>query len=86
MSLNCALMLAALILCAVIILLVSYKSKRFFTSLFLTAFSGASSLLAVHVLSWFTPISLPVNLFTVIVSLISGIPGVVALLISAVTV
>lgn len=80
------LILSLLILSAVIILVVSYKSKRFFTSIFLSALSGAGSLFAVHVLSWFTPLFLPVNLFTASVSLIFGIPGVIALLISAVTV
>lgn len=86
LSLNCTVMLFSLILSAVIILFVSYKSKRFFTSLFLTAFSGLSGLFAVHILSRFIPVFLPVNVFTAGVSLISGLPGVIALLISAVTV
>lgn len=86
MSSDLTLLFAALILSLIIILTVSYKSKCFFKSVFLTAFSGLGGLFAVHVISWFTPLSLPVNLFTVCVSSVGGLPGVIALLISAVTV
>ncbi len=77
---------AALITSLIIILTVSFKSKHFFKSVFLSAFSGLGSLFAVHVLSWFTSLSLPVNLFTAIVSAVGGIPGVIALLVTSVTV
>ena len=86
MSLYSTVLMSALIISAIIILAVSKKSKKFFTCVFLSAFSGLSGLFAVHVLSWFTPLTLPVNLFTSAVSLVAGIPGVIALLISAVTV
>lgn len=86
MSINIALLVAALILSVIIILAVSFKSKHFLKSVFLTAFSGLGGLFAVHVLSWFTPLSLPVNLFTVAVSALSGIPGVIGLLLTAFTV
>ena len=86
MSVNTAILIAALILSAIIILAVSFKSKKFFKSVILTALSGLSGLFAVHVISWFTPLSLPVNLFTVSVSALSGIPGVIGLLITAITV
>ena len=86
MNINVTLLISALILSAIIILAVSLKSKRFFKSVVLSALSGLSGLFAVHVLSWFTPLTLPVNLFTATVSAVSGIPGVIGLLISTITV
>lgn len=79
-------LLAALIASLIIILTVSFKSKHFFKSVFLSAFSGLGGLFAVHVLSWFTPLSLPVNLFTASVSAVGGLPGVIALLVTSFTV
>lgn len=86
LSIYTSVLIAALIISLIIILAVSLKSKKFFKSLFLTAFSGLGGLFAVHVLSWFTPLSLPVNLFTAAVSAFGGIPGVIGLLITAITV
>lgn len=70
----------------IIILTVSFKSKHFFKSILITAFSGIGALFALHLLSQFTAITLPVNIFTVTVSSLSGIPGVIALLLTAFTV
>lgn len=78
--------ISAFVLSFIIILTVSLKSKHFFKSVFLSAFSGAGSLFAVYVLSLFTPVSLPVNIFTLTVSAVSGIPGVIGLLLSSFTV
>lgn len=86
MSFYATVLLTALIISSIIILTVSFKSKKFFKSVFLSAFSGLGTLFAVYVLSWFTPLSLPVNLFTSAVSAIGGIPGVIALLITSATV
>lgn len=86
MSFNVGMLTAALFASLIIILTVSFKSKHFFKSIFLSAFSGLSGLFAVHVLSWFTPLSLPVNLFTALVSAVGGIPGVIGLLVTAFTV
>lgn len=86
MSFYPAMLVASLFISLIIILIASYKSKQFFKSLFLSAFSGLGALFAVHVLSWFTPLSLPVNLFTASVSAVGGIPAVIGLLITAVTV
>ena len=86
MFFNSATLIAALAASLIIILTVSLKSKHFFKSVFLSAFSGLSALFAVHVISWFTGLSLSVNLFTAAVSAVGGIPGVIALLITSATV
>ena len=86
MFFNVGMLTAVLFASLIIILTVSFKSKHFFKSVFLSAFSGLGGLFAVHVLSWFTPLSLPVNLFTAAVSAVGGIPGVIGLLITSVTV
>lgn len=86
MSFYCYALISFAVISLIIILAVSLKSKNFFKSVFLSAFSGLGALFAVHVISWFTPLSLPVNFFTACVSAVGGIPGVVALLITSVTV
>lgn len=86
LTLNIGVLTAALFTSLIIILTVSYKSKHFFKSVFLSAFSGLGGLFAVHVLSWFTPLSLPVNLFTAAVSAVGGLPGVIGLLVTSFTV
>ena len=86
MNINTVLLISTLVISAIIILSVSLKSKHFFKSVTLSALSGLGGLFAVHVLSWFTPLSLPVNLFTAGMSAVAGIPGVIGLLITAITV
>lgn len=86
MNFSIGLIAVAIILSVIIILIASFKSKHFFKSVFLTAVSGLSGLSAVYVLSWFTELSLPVNLFTASVSALGGIPAVIALLITSFTV
>lgn len=86
MSFYTGLLAAVLIISLIIILAASFKSKHFFKSLFLTAFSGLGGLFAVYVLSMFTALSLPVNLFTAAVSALGGLPGVIVLLITSATV
>ena len=86
MSFYIGLLAASIIISLIIILTVSFKSKHFFKSVLLTAFSGLTGLFAVYLLSMFTPMSLPVNIFTASVSAFGGIPGVIMLLITSVTV
>ncbi len=70
----------------IIILTASLKSKHFFKSVFLTAFSGVGGLFAVRLLSELTQLTLPVNAFTLAVSALSGLPGVIGLLLTCFTV
>ncbi len=86
MTFHRILFVSAFILSLIIILTISFKSKHFFKSVLLTALSGAGSLFALQLLSCLTHITLPVNVFTVAVSTLSGIPGVVALLLTSFTV
>lgn len=70
----------------IIILTASVKSKHFFKSVFLSAFSGVGGLFALQLVSEFTQLTLPVNAFTLAVSSVSGIPGVIGLLLTCFTV
>ncbi len=83
MSVQSTALLTGLILSLIIILAVSVKSKHFFSCFFLTASSGIGALFFLKVFSVFLPITLPVNFFTLAVSALSGIPGVAALLVTA---
>lgn len=82
MSIGSYIIFSLLILSGVIVLSVSVKSERFFRSLFLSAVSGIGSLFAVNIASAVTGVSLAVNLFTLLVSGIGGVPGTVFLLLS----
>lgn len=52
------------------------RSKKPALSAFKGMSSGAAALLAVHFLGGYAGLSLPLNFFTTVVSLILGIPGV----------
>lgn len=78
--------IAVLALSFIIILTASIKSKHFFKSVFLTAFSGVGGLFALRLVSELVGLTLPVNAFTLAVSSLSGIPGVIGLLLTCFTV
>lgn len=82
MSIGSYIIFLFLIISGVIILSVSVKSERFFRSLFLSAVSGIGSLFAVNIVSAVTGVSLAVNLATLLISGIGGVPGTVFLLLS----
>ena len=82
MSIGSYIIFLFLILSAVIILSLSVKSERFFRCVFLSAVSGVGSLFAVNIASAVTGVSLAVNLFTLLISGIGGVPGTVLLLLS----
>ena len=74
----------ALAVSLIIILTASIKSKCFFKSFFLTAFSGLGCLFALSFASGLIGLTVPVNLFTAAVSALSGIPGVIMLLLTVI--
>jgi len=80
MSIGSYIFFSFFIICAVIILAVSVKSGKPLSCIFLSAFSGIGSLFAVNIASAVTAVILPVNLFTLLISGIGGIPGVIFLL------
>ena len=64
------------------VLFTAFKTKRFFTCIFLSAVSGIGSLFAVNILSAITNVSIAVNYLTLSVSAFLGSSGVIALLLS----
>ncbi len=56
------------------------KSKRFFTVLFLTVLQGVCALFAVNLLGQYISIHIPINGWTIGVSSIGGISGVIMML------
>ncbi len=65
---------------AIVILITYLKSKRFFLSLILTALQGICALFAVNVIGQFISVHLPINTYTLGVSSIGGVSGVIMLL------
>ncbi|MBR5233340.1 MAG: pro-sigmaK processing inhibitor BofA family protein [Clostridia bacterium] len=69
-------------LCGLVILFTYIKSGRFFRSLFLSVFYGVSALFAVNFIGGFTGLHISVNLFSLLVSSLSGLPGVIFLVVT----
>ena len=64
-----------------IVIFISYiKSKRFFTALFLTAMQGICALFAVNFIGKFIDVHIPVNYYTIGISSIGGVSGVILML------
>lgn len=64
-----------------IIIFISYiKSKRFFTALILTAMQGVCALFAVNFIGKFIEVHIPVNYYTLELSSVGGVSGVILLL------
>ena len=56
------------------------KSKRFFTALFLSVLQGVCALFAVNLLGQYISIHIPINGWTIGVSSVGGISGVIMML------
>lgn len=65
---------------ALIILITMIKSKHFFAALFLTIIQGICALFAVNLLGQYILIHIPVNGWTLGISSIGGISGVMMML------
>lgn len=74
-------LVAAIIILAVIMCIYYSKSKHRFTKLLFGALTGVGMLYAAHFLLAAAGITLSANLFTLSVSAILGIPGVVLLVV-----
>lgn len=68
------------VLYALTILITIFKTKRFFTTMFLTVLQGICGLFAVNLLGQYIAIHIPVNGWTVGVSSIGGLSGVIMML------
>lgn len=64
----------------IVIFITLVKSKRFFTALLLTALQGVCALFAVNFIGTFLNVHIPVNGWTVGLSSIGGVSGVIMLL------
>lgn len=63
-----------------IIFITYFKSKRFFTALLFTALQGVCALFAVNLIGKYITIHIPVNAWTLGISSIGGVSGVIMLL------
>ncbi len=64
----------------VVIFIAYFKSKRFFTALLFTALQGICALFAVNLIGKYIAIHIPINTWTLGISSIGGISGVIMLL------
>lgn len=65
---------------ALTIFITMIKTKRFFTTIFLTVLQGICGLFAVNLLGQYIAIHIPVNGWTIGVSSIGGLSGVIMML------
>ncbi len=63
-----------------ILLITYYKSKKFFTMILLTALQGICALFAVNLIGKFIEVHIPVNSYTLSLSSIGGVAGVIMML------
>ena len=61
----------------IVIVIAFIKSKRFFTCVLLTALQGVSALFAVNLIGQYIMVHIPVNAWTLGVSSVGGISGVI---------
>ncbi len=66
----------------VVVLLVFKKSGAFFKALFTSVIGGVGALCAVNTLSYFIPLTVGLNWYTLAFSSLLSVPGVVFLLVS----
>ena len=64
----------------VVIFVAYFKSKRFFTALLFTALQGICAIFAVNLLGKYIYVHIPVNYWTLGISSIGGVSGVIMLL------
>lgn len=64
----------------IVIFMAYFKSKRFFTALLFTALQGICALFAVNLIGKYITIHIPINAWTLSVSSLGGISGVITLL------
>ena len=64
----------------IVIVIAFIKSKRFFTAFLLTALQGICSLFAVNLIGQYIMVHIPINAWTLGVSSVGGISGVVMML------
>ena len=68
------------VLLLIVVLIIFKTSGCFFKSFFTSVLGGIGALCAVWSVNFFVPISLGVNLFSVIFSVLFSVPGVIFLL------
>lgn len=64
----------------IVIFIAYYKSKRFFTALLFTALQGICALFAVNLIGKYITVHIPVNIWTLGISSVGGVSGVIMLL------
>ncbi len=68
------------ILLLIVVLIIYKNSGCFFKSFFTSALGGVGALCAVWAVSFFVPLSLGVNIFSLVFSVLFSVPGVIFLL------
>lgn len=64
----------------IVIFVAYFKSKRFFTALLFTTLQGICALFAVNLMGKYITVHIPVNYWTLGISSIGGVSGVIMLL------
>ncbi|MBR5544986.1 MAG: pro-sigmaK processing inhibitor BofA family protein [Clostridia bacterium] len=74
-------LLGVLLAIYIIVIFIAYfKSKRFFTALLFTALQGICALFAVNLIGKYITIHIPINAWTIGLSSLGGVSGVIMLL------
>ena len=68
------------VLLLIVVLLIFKYSGSFFKSFFTSALGGIGALCAVWAVNFFVPISLGINIFSLVFSILFSVPGVIFML------
>ena len=69
-------------LCAVVVLFTMIKTHHFFKSFMLSFLQGIAALFAVNLIGDFLNVHIALNIFSISVGVLGGLPGIIFLLVS----
>ncbi len=73
---------ASLVVACLIVIVTAVKTKRFFSSVLLSALQGVAAMFAVNALGLVTGLHLSLNGYTLAASVIGGTPAVIGMIIT----
>lgn len=74
--------IASLAVACFIVIVSAFKTKRFFSCIFLSALQGVAAMFAVNTLGLVTGLHLSLNGYTIAASVIGGTPAVIGMIVT----
>lgn len=75
-------LIASLVVACLIVIISAFKTKRFFSCIFLSALQGIAAMFAVNALGLVTGLHLSLNGYTIAASVMGGTPAVIGMIVT----